>query len=231
MKYFWYWQPESSFPPSAVRRPEDFAGTDRLNIACTQTDLPAREQRSLVRAWCDILPTLSGIRFLWFSSRVPQDLFDAACRVADLEGLYIKWSGIQDLSSIEGSRSLRYFHLGQSARVESIESLGNCRHLLWLGLELLSKITDLDHVGRLTGLEGLWLEGSMGTTWRVATLAPLGRLTALRYLSIANTRSTDGSLAGLFSLNHLVTFHHATWWAASELAEIRRRNPDLAPTA
>src|SRR5258706_4456735 len=94
MKYFWYWRPESNFPPSVVARPEDFVGTDRLNVACTQTALPAREQRALVRAWCDILPSLKGIRFLWFSSRVPQDLFDAACRVAELEGFYIKWSGI-----------------------------------------------------------------------------------------------------------------------------------------
>jgi hypothetical protein len=231
LKYFWYWRPESNFPPPAIARPEEFDGADRLNIACTQTGLSTREQRKIVGAWSDVLPTLTGIRFLWFSSRVPQGLFESACRVADLEGLYIKWSGIDDLSDIENLLSLRYFHLGQSAHLTSIESLRNCRELRWLGLELLSQITDLEPVSRLVNLEGLSLEGSMDTTWRVATLAPIGHLTGLRYLSIANLRSTDGSLAGLLSLHHLAAFRHATWWETSELAEIRRRNPDLAQSA
>ena len=226
MEYFWYWKPETRFPPPAVMHPEDFDHTDRLNLACTQTGL-ARQQRTLVRAWCDVLPTMKGVRLLWFSSRVSQDLFDAACRVPELNGLYIKWSGIVDLSSIEGTHALRYFHLGQSARVESIEPLAKCSNLRWLGLELLSRVRDLGAVGRLAGLEGLSLEGSMDTTWRVKSLA-LGLLTNLRYLSIANLRSEDRSLAGLLSLSQLLTFRHATWWNAAELDEIRRRNPGLA---
>ena len=228
MKYFWYWEPESRFPPPAIVHPEEFAGTDRLNIACTQTGLPDRKQRAIVTAWCELLPTMKGIRLLWFSSQVSQDLFEAACRVPELEGLYIKWSSIVDLSSMECSHSLRYFHLGQSGRVESIAPLTKSPNLRWLGLELLSRIRNLEPVGRLGGLEGLSLEGSMGTTWRVESLAPVGRLTNLRFLSIANLRSEDRSLAGVLSLGRLVTFHHATWWDAAELDEIRRRNPELA---
>jgi hypothetical protein len=231
LKYFWYWKPEERFPPPPVVRPEGSDGTDRLNVACTQTGLAAREERAIVSAWCEALPKLTGVRFLWFSSRVPQRLFESACQIADLEGLYIKWSGIDDLSSIQRLQSLQYLHLGPSARVASIDALEHSRQLRWLGLELLSRITDLEPVGRLVNLEGLSLEGSMGTTWRVETLAPVGRLTNLRYLSIANIRSTDGSLDGLRSLHRLATFRHATWWDASELAEIRRRNPDLAPSA
>jgi len=231
VKYFWYWKPESRFPPPAVLRPDDFAVTDRLNVACTQTGLPAREERTILNSWCEALPTLKGVRFLWFSSRVSQGLFEAACQMADLEGLYIKWSSIADLSSIGRSQSIRYFHLGPSPHVASIVPLGNCRQLRWLGLELLSQITDLEPVGRLVDLEGLALEGSMGTTWRVETLAPVGHLLGLRYLSIANLRSTDESLSGLLSLHHLVAFRHATWWDALELAEIRRRNSGLAPSA
>jgi hypothetical protein len=228
VEYFWYWKPASRFPPPAVVRPEEFDGSDRLCIACTQTNLPARRQREIVSAWCDVLPKLKGIRFLWFSSRVPQDLFDAACRVPGLDGLYIKWSGIKDVSSIEFSQSLRYFHLGQSSQVESIEPLANCSNLQWLGLELLSRINNVNPIGRLAALEGLSLEGSMGTTWRVESLSPVGRLSNLRYLSIANVRATDKSLSGLFPLHQLETFHHANWWNTDELAEIKRRNPRLS---
>jgi len=227
VEYFWYWKPASRFPPPAVVRPEDFDGSDRLTIACTQTNLPARQQREIVDAWCDALPALKGIRFLWFSSKVPQDLFDAACRVPGLEGLYIKWSGIKDLSSIASSQPLKYFHLGQSSLVESIEPLAKCSNLRWLGLELLSRISELNPLGSLIGLEGLSLEGSMSTPWRVASLSPVGRLSNLRYLSIANLRAADKSLSGLFTLYQLVTFHRANWWNMDELAEIKRRNAGL----
>ena len=228
MDYFWYWKPQDRFPPPAITRPQEFAGGDRLTVACTQTDFPAREQRALVREWCDALPTLKGIKLLWFSSRVSQDLFDAACRVPGLEGLYIKWSGIKDLSSVEHSSELRYFHLGQYASVKSISPLAGKLNLRWLGLELLSHVRDLEPLAQLTGLEGLSLEGSMSTTWRVKSLAPVGALINLRYLSIANLRSEDRTLAGIFSVSQLETFHHATWWNGTELDEIRRRNPKLA---
>jgi hypothetical protein len=231
MEYFWYWKPEHRFPPSAITRPDEYKGDDRLNVACTQTDLAAREQRALVRSWCDFLPTLKGLKLLWFSSRVNQDLFDAACQIPDLEGLHIKWSGIVDLSNIERSAALKYFHLGQSAQVKEIVPLGNGLNLRWLGLELLSRIRDLEPLARLIGLEGLSLEGSMSTAWQVKSLAPVGFLTNLRYLSIANLRSDDKSLAGMFSLHHLETFRHATWWSSVELEEIRRRNPQLDPYA
>ncbi len=144
MKYFWYWKPAARFPPAVITRPKEYDGGDRLCVACTQTDLSAREQRALVNEWCETLPTLKDVRFAWFSSRVSQALFDAACRMPQLEGLYIKWSGIADLSSLEQAQGVRYFHLGQSAKVESIEPLGRCLKLRWLGLELLSRIRELD---------------------------------------------------------------------------------------
>jgi hypothetical protein len=227
LKYFWYWQPDESFPPQSIVRTEQFRNSDRLNIACTQTAFSTSHQKRIVDEWCDFLPTLSNVRLLWLSSRVPQTLFEAACRVPRLEGLYIKWSGISDLAPLTEAVHLRYFHLGQSARVASIEPLGEMKHLRWVGLELLSRVRELVAIGGLVGLEGLSLEGSMGTTWRVSSLAPVGTLTALRYLSIANVRSDDATLAGLFPLVNLATFRHAKWWKTEELEEIRRRNPAL----
>jgi hypothetical protein len=159
---------------------------------------------------------------------VPQQLFEAACRVPNLEGLYIKWSGISTLTPLAGAVHLLYLHLGQSAHVPSIEPLGEIGRLRWLGLELLSNVREFSAIGKLVGLDGLSLEGSMGTTWRVSTLTPLGSLTSLRFLSIANLRSDDMTLAGLFPLTNLEAFHHAGWWNREELEEIRRRNPALA---
>ena len=98
----------------------------------------------------------------------------------------------------------------------------------WLGLENINRVRDLGPVGSLRQLEGLSLEGSMWSTWRVSTLQPLGSLTGLRYLSLVNLRSDDATLEPLFALRHLEAFHAALWWADREREELRRRNPKLA---
>lgn len=95
MEYFWYHRLDDHHPPPVVRWPEELGLSDRAAISCTQTDLSTSQQKALVRKWCELLPKLSGLRLLWLTSRVPQRLFDAACEMPDLEGLYIKWSGIK----------------------------------------------------------------------------------------------------------------------------------------
>jgi len=228
LRYFWYWRPDESFPPQPIIQTIQFAGEERLNVAATQTNLSSSRQKHIVDEWCDFLPTLSNVRLLWFTSRVPQKLFEAACRVPNLEGLYIKWSGISTLAPLAGATHLRYFHLGPSADVASIAPLGEIGQLRWLGLELLSNVRDFSPIGRLVGLDGLSLDGSLGTMWRVNTLAPLRSLASLRYLSIANLGTDDMTLSGLFPLTNLAAFHHAKWWKCDELEEIRRRNPALS---
>jgi hypothetical protein len=230
MKYFWYYRPEADFPPPPVTRPEEVKPTDRLAVSCTQTGLRPADQRKLVEHWCRFLPTLVDVRFLWLTSRVPQAIFDAACRIRCLEGLWIKWSGLTNIDALQESRVLRYFHLGSSTGLRSIESLSQHRQLRWLGLENLKRIREFEPVGDLAELEGLTLEGSMWTTQRVRTLAPIGRLRKLRYLSIVNLRSDDRTLAPLFSLHNLETFYAALWWDEGELLEIRRQNPRLVST-
>jgi hypothetical protein len=228
MKYFWYYRPEENFPPLAVSRPDQLVGkVDRLSVWCTQTGLPPADQRKLVRDWCHLLPNLGDVRFLWLSGRVPQDLFDAACRMTSLDGLCIKWSGAHSIDALREIRALRYFHLGSSTGVQSIDCLSKLDNLRWLDLENLKRIRDFEPVGELTNLEGLALTGSVWTTQRVRTLAPIAKLTNLRYLSLANLRSDDKTLAPLYSLQNLEVFIAANWWDQREFAEIRRRNPRL----
>jgi hypothetical protein len=211
-----------------VTRPDEAAPTDRLSVSCTQTTLRPADQRKLVQQWCRLLPTLADVRFLWFVSRVPQDLFDAACRMPSLEGLYVKWSGLNNINALEGNRALRYFHLGSSTGLRAIDSLSQQHQLRWLGLENLKRIRDFEPVGELKELEGLTIEGSIWTTQRVFSLAPIGKLKNLRYLSILNLRSDDRTLAPLLSLHNLEAFLVSRWWNEHELAELRRRNPKLA---
>lgn len=141
--------------PRSIRAPEEWTGGEFLAIACTQTELPARQQRALVQAWCEALPTLNGVRWLWFNSRVPQELFDAACRLPALEGQWLKWNGMQDMAAAEGHATLSHLHLGESARLAPLAALTGLR---WLGLPNRFEMAEYAQLSRhLTATRGAWL--------------------------------------------------------------------------
>ena len=223
-----YWARRRGFPPESVESPDELSRPRKnLCVVCTQLDMPAGAQRKLVRAWCDLLPTLKSVEHLWFLSRVPQDLFDAACKAPRLKGLYVKWSGIKSIEALTDAQHLRFFHLGDSAQLQSIDVLSSMRQLRWLDLVNIKRISRLDPIGELQGLEGLSVDGSTWTTQRVETLAPIGRLTSLKYLSIVNLRAADKTLRPLFALRSLEEFLSAQWWDSDEVDELRSRNRRL----
>ncbi len=228
MDDFWYHRPKSGFPPESIAEPDQYDGGPNLNVVCTQPrDRTAHAQKKLVDSWCTALPDMEGVKFLWFNSRVPQRLFDAACSVPGLAGLYVKWSGIKSLAALQEAGDLRYLHLGSSTGIESIEPLGAMTQLRWLGVKNFKRVSRLDPLSALIQLDGLSVEGSMWTTQGVETLAPIGALHQLQFLSIINLRSRARTLRPLFSLTNLETFRSALWWDEDEMQEMRRRNPRL----
>lgn len=123
------------WPSEVVKEPGEIPSSGHLLVACTQLDLKAGEQRKLVDRWCEALPSFRGLRHLYFRSRVPQRLFDAACQVPGLESLYIKWSGVKTLEAIERASTLRDLVMGSSASLQSIEPLRGLSSLKSLELE------------------------------------------------------------------------------------------------
>ena len=227
MRSFWYHRPDEDHPPPLVRHPDEIGESDRLAVAPFAPDLTSSGRRALLREWCSALDSLSGVRLLWVTSRVPQALFEAACRVEGLEGLWIKHSAIRSLEAVAEANALRFFHLGSSTALESIAPLESCQRLRVLGLENIKRISRLDELRSLHSLEELSVQGSMWTTQRVETLEPVGALSELRYLSIVNLRSADKTLRPLFKLRKLECFYSALWWDQAELDELRAVNPKL----
>jgi len=228
LRYFWYWNRAEDWPPPTVQSPDEFDGGERLCVACTQTDLSDSAQRKLVRQWRELLPSLADVKYLWLNSRTPQSLFDSACRMPALQGLWVKWSGVKSIDAAAELPNLRAFHLGSSTGVQSIEVLAKLTRLQWLGLENLKQIETLEPLRHLRELIGLAIDGSMWTTQLVDTLEPVGDLSQLRYLSITNFKTRDKTLAPLLQLRRLETLHAAQWWNDAEVEELRRRNPRLA---
>lgn len=199
----WIRRARDGLEPRPIRSPEQLAGGDALAIDCTQTGLPAREQQALVRAWCERLPALTGLRRLWFVSRVPQDLFDAACRIPGLQGLWLKWNGLQSIAAAAGHASLAELHLGSSASLESLEPLQQMPALRWFQVEGTRKVATLEPLRGLVGLEGLGFTGGDGKGLEVPSFEPLAGLTGLRWLHLGAVRPADGSLRPLGGLTGL----------------------------
>jgi hypothetical protein len=80
---------------------------------------------------------------------------------------------------------------------------------------------------KLFRLRGLSLEGSMWTTQIVDSLNPLGQLTNLEFLSIANLKAKDKTLMPLLNLKKLKTLHLAKWWPKSEMSILKKEMPRL----
>jgi hypothetical protein len=132
---FWAHRPEESFPPEAINSPSEYDGSSKLNLVCTQLDLSSYQQRKLVNEWCKLLPTLNSLHYLWFNSRTNQAMFEAACEITSLEGLFIEWSGIKDLTPLTNMNKLKYLHIGSSPSVESIVPLSSLDQLVVLHIE------------------------------------------------------------------------------------------------
>lgn len=225
---FWFHRPDEAHPPPPIQSPEELRASERLAISCTQTDLSASRQRALVKEWCELLPQLGTVRLLWLVSRVPQALFDAACQVPGLEGLYVKWSGIEELDAVVDADELEYLHIGSSPGIESLDAVSTCVQLKGFGIENFKRVRDLTPLKALTGLEELAVDGSTWSTQYVDSLEPIGSLLDLRYLSLVNLRARDDTLRPLFTLRRLEGLHLAQWWDAAEVRELHELNPGLA---
>lgn len=224
------WVPRPGFPPATVRAPEEYTGGPHLALACTQTDLPAKAQKQLVADWCALLPTLHAVRVLWLYSRVPQALFEAACRMPQLEGLYIKWSGITDLQPLGQLQALQHLHLGSSPSAAPLGVLGELPALVSVRLHNIRAASDLGFVAGMPQLRALTLTGDTHgpKPLKLDTLGPLVALQQLEYLCLAAIRVGDGSLAPLQGLKALRQLDLANQFSLAEVAALAGQRPDLA---
>jgi len=115
---FFGFKQKNNFPPKYIRYPKEYDGSNIVNIICTQTELSQSKENKLIKEWCEILPKLDSIKYILFFSKVPQKLFDAVCNISHLEGLYIKWSDIQEMENIKNLTKLKYLHIGSSAQIQ-----------------------------------------------------------------------------------------------------------------
>ncbi len=218
---FWYLDRKNNWPPDSISYLENYRQETRLNLNITQLDISTSEQKKLVKSWCLELPKLTSVRFLWFCSRVNQDMFEAACKMENLEGLFIKWSGIKDIDSLVNLKNLKHLHIGSSGQIENIKVFRNINWLSTLNLEQLNKVSDFTDISEMINLKGLGIDGSVWTTQKIDTLKPIGHLTALKYLTLTNTQIKDKSFDPILNLKELIRFNSSWNYPETEFQKLK----------
>lgn len=221
-----HWNLHHREQPRAVRSPDEYTGGPDLSIWCTQQpDLSASQQRKLVARWVEALPGLQGVRRLWFTSRVSQELFDAACRIEGLTDLWIKWSGIKTLEAATGQRQLLRFHLGDSASLQTLAPLTALPQLQWLWLDGVPKVPDLEPLAALGELEGLCVTGAESRALVVPSFQPLAALRSLRWLQLGCIRPAEGGIEPLGALRGLAYLGLPNFFSVEQFAQLAAHLP------
>lgn len=226
---YWYHRPTLDFPPRMVCEPAEYDGGERLSLGITQTRLPAAQQKVMVRRWCELLPTLSGVRTIWFHSKVTQEIFEAACAMPALEGLYIKWSGITSLRPLAGMAKLSHFHLGGAPSAEHLDALATLPRLVDLEICNVKAAGDLRFLQDLPRLRALMLAGDSNSikALKIGTLAPITALQDLERLTLMTVQVADGLLSPLASLPRLKYLRLPNKFPMEEFARLAGRRPDI----
>jgi hypothetical protein len=224
---FWYHRRDESFPPKSITFPDQYNGERYLNIVCTQLDISSYQQRKLVKQWCQLIPKFDNLRYLWFSSRVNQAVLEACCENPNIEGLFLKWGSIKDISGLKHMKILKFLHIGSAPSVESIAVFREMTNLTVLDIENFKKIQDISPLGSMIQLEGLAIEGSMWTTQVVESLTPLCDLENLRYIFLANLRTLDKTIKPLSEIKTLMNIRTSFWYPKREFKLLRESLPKL----
>lgn len=225
---FWVWDKKNEFPPDSITFPTQYNGQTKLNVACTQrSDLTPTQQKNLIKEWADFLPSCKNIEFLWFTTTIPQTIFDSACLLHNLIGLNIKNSNVKSLDNLSKLKNLKYLRIGDSSKIESIEPLQNLTNLEVLVIENFKNISDFSLLKVLTNLKFLTIEGGMYKKQNVDSFQFLADFKNLVYLSTTMISSQDKSVDTLFKLIHLKTLNWAFDLTKSELEELKQRLPNL----
>lgn len=207
---------------------EDYEPDEKLRLLITQLDynstkrdLTAAQLKKLIESWCVKLPELKEVKYLWLPSRVSQKIFDSICEMENLEGLWIKWSGIKSINNISKLKNLKHLHLGSSSQVEDINVLKDMKNLVTLETEQLNNIIDFSVIGELTHLEGLGIDGSIWTAQKIENIDFIGSLHRLKYLTLTNTQMKQKSFDSLLNLEHLERFNCSWNYPEKEFEKLK----------
>ena len=213
IKYGFDYYHKDELYPSSIVEVSEYKGETALTINCTQLGgsfMPqyktSREKKRVLQEWCDfLLSNTTAFTELTFGTRMPQELFDAACAQKNLRKLYIKWGRYSDITKITNLSNLEYLHIGSGASVQSIEPISQLKKLVALSVENFQKIDNYSVLSKLKKLESLSIEGDgLGPQYiRVKSLNFLYDMKQLRFFSFRTARLESKDYTPVLSLEKI----------------------------
>jgi len=206
--FYYFFQDRKDDTARAIEVSE-YAGEEKLTINCTQLG-PAykssKEKKRVLTEWCEFLiGNPKAFKVLKFGTRMPQELFDAACHQQNLEHLEIKWGIYKDLSAIQNLKKLNLLYIGSGAGVESVRPIGKLPSVIGLYLENFQKIRDYSDLTPLSKLESLTIcgDGTSPQYIKVDSIEFLRQMPQLRYLRLLTIRLQNKDYSPILDLEDL----------------------------
>jgi hypothetical protein len=162
-------------------------------------------------------------KYVRTNARISQVTLEKISDSSQVERIYLPWTYVNSLTPVAKWSRLTHLLLGTSNRLESFRPLSEISTLVSLGLwGSFRLLDDLSFLGNMPQLQGLLIcgpDGGPSKYQRYQSLAPIASLEELRYLSIANSHITEGTLDFLKSLNRLEFLHitNVIPWKEAEL--------------
>ncbi len=149
-----------------------------------------------------------------------------------VDPLYLRFCGLRvaDLSGLGRLDRLRALEIDWNTKVTEVDFLRQLGGLELLALVDCCKVHDIGAIADLGGLRFLELSGGMWTTFRPKTLAPLASLTQLERLSMTSIRVSDQSLVPLADLTSLRWIGLSNQFPTEEFARLSVALPETECT-
>ena len=169
------------------------------------------------------LAELEQLTAVW-ANPATERLFEACARAPSLRALYVTNFKRLDRAKLAGANSLEHLLLDWATRLVDLSFVRDLPALRVLYLDSMKRI-DLSTLPELPSLRGLHLGGSMWSTLKVESLAPLLRLPCLQFLRLSNVRPLDGSLRPLAQLTSLRELDLPNFFTVTEYARLAAALP------
>jgi len=220
---------ESGFCPNdTYELPQNVYEIERLSLNLSTLSKATDDERKILKKkWYPLLPTLSKLKYLWLSEKTSQKLFDDVCKIKSLEGLWLKWTAIEDLENIRQLENLKHLYIGPSTKIQSLTPLTELKNLATIHLEGLSLISDFSCLTTLTSIEGLKIEGTMWKSQIIDTLKGFEKFKKLKYLSFINVVIADNDSSPIGHIKSLANLNMHHRWTKQDFQSLYNSLPNL----
>jgi hypothetical protein len=222
----WDWRYGGNESTKTISYVSEYDGSEKLNLACTQLDLPAKRKKEVIQEWCNLLPTLKNLKRLCFYSKVNQELFEAACQIENLDSLFIKWSDVQNFENIKHLTKLKRLYISTSTPFEDLSFIKLVKTIEWLELHELKNLKELNGIEFAENLKGFILSGGMFGKQKIKDIEPLSSLEHLMYVGLSNTYIQSENLSALCLLKKLQYLDLPIAYPMLEYAKIFKHLPN-----